>query len=67
MTSILNMFFENFKTGNKITDAFITTILFSFITYLFQLINNNFYFFVFSIKSLHYDDFKSFLYKKNIV
>jgi chaperone BCS1 len=67
MTAIFNTIFDNFKTGNKIIDAFITTLLFSFITYLIQLMNNNFYFFIFSIKTLNYDYFKSCLYKKNMV
>jgi len=67
MTFILNMLFDNFKTGNKIVDAFITTILVSFITYLIQLMNNNFYFFIFSIKTVDYEYFKSCFYNKNIV
>ena len=67
MVSILNMLFDNFKTGNKIVDAFITTLLFSFVTYLIQLMNNNFYLFVFSLKTLDYDYLKSCIYKKNMV
>ena len=67
MTTIFNMIFDKFKTGNNFIDAFITTILLSFISYLIQVINNNFYLFIFSIKTLNYDYFKSCLYKKNIV
>jgi ATP-dependent 26S proteasome regulatory subunit len=67
MTTIVNMFFDNFKTGNKIIDTFITTIFFSFITYLIQSMNNHFYFFIFSIKTINYDYFKSCLYKQNVV
>ena len=67
MTTILNTIFDKFKTGNNVMDAFITTMLFSLITYLIQLMNNNFYFFIFSINTLDYDYFKSCLCKKNIV
>jgi hypothetical protein len=67
MKNIFNIIFDNFKTGNQIIDTFITTIILSFITYLIQLMNNNFYFFIFSIKTINYDYFKSYLYKKYIV
>jgi hypothetical protein len=67
ITSILNTFFENFKTGNKMIDAIITTIIFSFVTYLIQMMNNNFYLFIFSLQSLDYDYLISFVYKKNVI
>ena len=66
MTTILNILFDNFKTGNKIIDAFITTILLSFITFLIQTINNNFYVIFSSMKTFDYD-FECWLYNKNIV
>jgi hypothetical protein len=67
IVSIVNTIFDNFKTGNKILDAFITTMFFSFASYLIQLLNNNFYFFIFSLKTFDYDYFKSCFYKKKIV
>jgi len=67
MTTIINMIFDNFKTGNKIIDMIISTIILSFITYSIQLVNNNLHFLIFSMKSFDYDYFKSCLYKKNTV
>ena len=67
IASIINTIFDHFKTGNKILDAFITTMFFSFASCLIQLLNNNFYFFIFSLKTLDCDYFKSCVYKKNIV
>jgi ATP-dependent 26S proteasome regulatory subunit len=67
ITSIVNTIFDHFKTGNQILDAFITTMFFSLASYLIQLLNNNFYLFIFSLKTLDYDYLKSCVYKKNIV
>ena len=41
--NILNMIvFDKFKTGKPVIDAFITTVILTGVTYLFQFINNNF-------------------------
>ena len=68
MTSnIMNMvLFDKLKTGNTVTDTFITTMVLTLITYILQFINHYFNDFVHYIMSFNYN-FESLLYKKNIV
>ena len=65
--NILNMIvFDKFKTGKPVIDAFITTVILTGVTYLFQFINNNFKKFI-KIINIFECEFESFLYKKHIV
>jgi hypothetical protein len=65
--NILNMIvFDKFKTGTPIIDAFITTVILTSVTYLFQFINNKLFDFIESIKKFNYE-FNSWFYTKSIV
>ena len=59
--NILNMIvFDKFKTGKPVIDAFVTTIVLTGVTYLFQFINNNFTKFIKMI-NIFDCEFESFL------
>jgi chaperone BCS1 len=65
--NILNMIiFDKFKTGTPVIDAFITTMILTGVTYLFQYINNYFLDFIDTIKSVNWD-INTWFYTKNIV
>ena len=65
--NILNMIvFDKFKTGTPIIDAFITTVILTGVSYLFQFINNKLFDFIESIKKFNYE-FNSWFYTKSIV
>jgi chaperone BCS1 len=65
--NIVNMIlFDKIKTGNPVIDTFITTILLTVVTYLFQFINNNLYDLFVEVKNIKLD-YKSWFYKKNVV
>ena len=65
--NILNMIvFDKFKTGKPVIDAFITTVVLTAVTYLFQFINTNFTKFIKMINLFDYE-FEGFFYKKHIV
>jgi hypothetical protein len=65
--NIMNMIvFDKFKTGTPILDAFITTVILTSVTYLFQFINNKLFDFIESIKKFNYE-FESWFYTKSIV
>ena len=65
--NIMNMvLFDKFKTGDPITDAIITTIALTSITYLFQYLNEKILNLGDYINDFKYD-VKSWFYKKNIV
>jgi hypothetical protein len=65
--NILNMIvFDKFKTGKPVIDAFITTVVLTAVTYLFQFINTNFTKFIKMI-NIFDCEFEGFLYKKHIV
>ena len=65
--NILNMIiFDKFKTGTPFIDAFVTTMLLTGVTYIFQYINNYFFKLTDAIQNMNYD-FDSWFYKKNIV
>ena len=65
--NILNMIiFDKFKTGTPVIDAFMTTMLLTGVTYLYQYINTYFFKLTDAIKNMNYE-YKSWFYKKNIV
>lgn len=65
--NILNMIiFDKFKTGTPIIDAFVTTIILTGVTYLYQFINKHFFKLIDAIKNMNYE-FDSWFYKKNMV
>ena len=65
--NILNMIiFDKFKTGTPFIDAFVTTMLLTGVTYIFQYINYHFFKLIDAIKNMDYD-VKHWFYKKNIV
>ena len=65
--NILNMIvFDKFKTGKPVIDAFITTVVLTGVTYLFQFINNNFKKFIKMI-NIFDCEFEGFFYKKHMV
>ena len=65
--NILNMIiFDKFKTGTPVIDAFVTTMLLTGVTYIYQYINTYFVGFVNSIKNMNYE-YKGWFYKKHIV
>ena len=65
--NILNMIiFDKFKTGTPLIDAFVTTMLLTGVTYLYQYMNTCFFKLTDAIKNMNYD-FDNWFYKKNIV
>ena len=65
--NILNMIiFDKFKTGTPFIDAFVTTMLLTGVTYIFQYINYHFFKLIDAIQNMDYD-VKHWFYKKNIV
>jgi chaperone BCS1 len=65
--NILNMIiFDKFKTGTPLIDAFITTMLLTGVTYIYQYINTYFFKLTDAIKNMNCE-YKSWFYKKNIV
>ena len=65
--NILNMIiFDKFKTGTPVIDAFVTTMLLTGVTYLYQYINNYFFGCINTIKNMNYD-FDSWFSRKNMV
>jgi len=65
--NILNMIvFDKFKTGKPVIDAFITTVVLTAVTYLFQFINNNFKKFI-KMFNIFDCEFEGFFYKKHMV
>jgi len=65
--NILNMIiFDKFKTGTPLIDAFVTTMLLTGVTYLYQYMNTYFFKLVNTIQNINYD-FDSWFSRKNIV
>ena len=65
--NILNMIiFDKFKTGTPFIDAFVTTIILTGVTYVYQFINNRVLKLIEVIKNMDYD-VKHWFYKKNMV
>ena len=65
--NILNMIiFDKFKTGTPVIDAFVTTIILTGVTYLYQFINKHFFKLIDAIQNMNYE-FDSWFYKKNMV
>ena len=65
--NILNMIiFDKFKTGTPFIDAFVTTMLLTGVTYIYQYINTYFFKLVNTIQNINYD-FDSWFSRKNIV
>ena len=65
--NILNMIiFDKFKTGTPVIDAFVTTMLLTGVTYIFQYINTYFFKLINAIQNMNYE-FDSWFYKKNMV
>jgi len=58
--------FDKFKTGRPILDTFITTIILTGLTYLFQFINNYLYLFIDSLKKFKFE-YQEWFYKKSVV
>jgi chaperone BCS1 len=58
--------FDKFKTGKPIFDAFITTIVLTAVTYIFQFMNDKALDFIRLIQTFEYD-FESMIYTKNMV
>ena len=66
-SNIMNMIvFDKFKTGKPVFDAFITTMVLTAITYLFQFINDKVLDFTRLIQTFE-NDFESMFYIKNMV
>jgi len=65
--NILNMIiFDKFKTGDPIVDTIMTTMVLTFITYLFQYLNGKIADIMYNLNDINYD-YKSWFYKKYIV
>ena len=65
--NILNMIvFDKFKTGKPVIGAFITTIVLTAVTYLFQLMTNNFTKFI-KMFNIFECEIEEFFYKKHMI